>query len=264
METFKYDLQNYEIASNTWDRLAISNTSLSDTEFSLASTSANADQEPISGTGLAVTFYITYPNIERIPVSSPGEQISTYKYVFVNEIRIDSGFRNLSNVLSGSILVSSLTQPNTNSQYLSNYSYSAPKEGERITVSYNYDRLMADLTAAIETVRPIGGDVLVRKKDSIDVYTDLEITSTPQFSGSTSILQGSVQQRVNEFINSQVSGAYIDASDIINAVYSVGGVDRVVLTKFNTENAYAIKKTIVGKDDKYFISKSVVVSVTGR
>ena len=261
---FSYDLQNYEVASATWDRSAITGTGLNSTSFSLASTSANAEVSPISGTGLAITFYITYPSTERITVSSAGDQFTSEKYLFVSEVRVDSGFKNLSNLLTGSIAISALTQPTTNSQYFANYSFTAPKEGERITVTYNYDRLIADLTLAIEPVRPIGGDILIRKKDSISVYVEAEVTPLPSFTGSTSVLQSSLQQRISDFINNQTSGSTVDASDIVNAVYSVAGVDRVIMTKFNTEDVSAVKKSIVGNDDKFFSTKSVVVNIVSR
>ncbi len=261
---FQYDLQNYELQTAIWDRGAIENTSLLPTAFSLPSTSANAAVEPISGTGLRVSFSIIYPIIERLTVSAAGEQITENKFVFVEEIRIDSGFRNLSNVVAGNITISALNQPSTNSQYFVNYSYKAPKEGERITVVYNYDSLMAELTAAVETVRPIGGDILVRKKDSVDLYTEVEVTPLPTFTGSTSTLQSTVSQRITDFINGQTAGSTIDASDIINAVYVIAGVDRVIINKFNTEDVVAIKKSIVGRDDKFFVARSVVVNIVNR
>lgn len=123
---------------------------------------------------------------------------------------------------------------------------------------------MADLTLAIEPVRPIGGDILVRKKDSVPLWVEAEVTPLPTFTGSTSVLQSSIQQRISDFITSQVGGATIDASDIINSVYSVSGVDRVVLIRFNSEDAAGIKKSIVGKDDKFFTPKSVVVNIVSR
>jgi len=261
---FAYDLQNYELQSALWDRGAIQNATLSATSFSLPSTSANAAVEPISGTGLRVSFSIIYPVIERLTVAAAGEQITESKFVFVDEIRIDSGFRNLSNAVTGSITISALNQPSTNSQYFVNYSYKAPKEGERITITYNYDSLMAELTAAVESVRPIGGDVLIRKKDSIDLYTEVEIVPLPTFTGSTATIQNSVSQRITDFINNQVGGSTIDASDIVNAIYVVAGVDRVIITKFNTEDAVAIKKSIVGRDDKFFVARSVVVNIVSR
>jgi hypothetical protein len=123
---------------------------------------------------------------------------------------------------------------------------------------------MADLTLAIEPVRPIGGDILVRKKDSIPIWVEAEVTPLPTFTGSTSVLQSSIQQRISDFVNTQVGGSTIDASDIINAIYGIAGVDRVVLIQFNTEDAAGIKKSIVGKDDKFFATKSVVVSIVSR
>ena len=261
---FEYDLQNYEIQSSLWDREAVENTSLSATAFSLASTTANAAEEPISGTGLRISFSIIYPTVERVTVAAAGEHTTSNKYVFIEELRVDSGFRNLSNVVVGNISISALNQPSTNSQYFVNYSYLAPKEGERITVTYNYDSLMADLTTSIEAVRPIGGDVLIRKKEFTGIFVELEISPLSTFTGSSAILQSSVSQRVSDFINGQVGGAIIDASDIINAVYSVSGVDRVILIKFNTENITAIKKSIVGRDDKYFVARSVVVNIVNR
>lgn len=261
---FAYDLQNYELNTGLWDRAAVKNTTLNATSFALSSTDANAEVSPISGTGLAITFYVVYSNTERIAVSSAGDQFSSERYVFINELRVDSGFRNLSNVVSGSISISAVTQPTTNSQYFVNYSYTAPKEGERLTVTYNYDKLMADLVNSIEAVRPIGGDILVRRKDSVDLYVDVEITPLPLYTSSLGVLQSSVQQRIEQFINSQTSGSTIDASDIVNIAYSVNGVDRVIVNKFNTQDRTAIKKSIVGRDDKYFISKSVTVNVVSR
>jgi uncharacterized phage protein gp47/JayE len=258
------DLLNYELLDSTWSRTAIENSTLSATQFSLASTTANADAAPAIGDTISITFYVVYPGSERIAVAASGEAFSSSMFAHIDEVRVDAGFRNISAVISGTISVFAFGQPQTNTQYSVSYDYVAPKQGERLTLTYDYNGLLTDLISVVEPVRPIGADVLIKEKEKVTLWIDLDIVALSTFKGNTETLKSQVEQNVIAFVNSSPSSVDIDASDIVKSVYNVNGVDRVSVTRFNTSDSVGVKQTIPSDESKYFVAGSVAVSLVSK
>jgi len=258
------DLFNYELASSIWSRGAVEDISLAATEFAFSSTTANADAAPVTGDVLSISYYVVYDGSERITISAAGESISANRYAYIDEIRVDAGFRNISNEIAGTIAVFPLNQPQTNTQYTTDYDYVSPKQGERLTITYDYNGLLTDLISVVEPVRPIGADILVKEKQTVSVYIDVDVVAMATFTGSTSVLKSTIEQNVINFVNGQSSGNDLDASDIVNSIYGVAGVDRVTITQFNTTGGTGVVQTISSDNLHYFVTESLTVTLASK
>jgi len=113
----------------------------------------------------------------------------------------------------------------------------SPTEGETITITYYYYSLMEELGVLIEANRTVTADVLVKLAFSVDVnctvtvYADETITADGETTFNDSIVSA-----ISTYLTSNNLGRTIHQSDIVDAIYSVSGVDRVALP-FTTLNA---------------------------
>jgi len=263
---YTFDLLNYNITNTTYDAgRAIANSSLTTTQFSMASTAANLSNNPTTGQRLRVTYYYSNTNeIENLSVTSAGPRISEYKYLFVKTLSAASGFIGLSGNVSGTITVSNLTQPVSGSSYLSTYKYVAPKEGERITLEYNVNRLIADATNDIESVRPITADVLVKAAVQLAVDVTLRIVAATTFRGTDSNLESSAREALTVFLTNNGLESTLDSSDVINATYAVQGVDRVTVTTFNLSGQTGVKQTIQAGRNEFISAGNIEIIIEAR
>ena len=69
-----------------------------------------------------------------------SRRITQKRFARIERIGVSSGFRNSAGNLVGSIVISSTTQPDDGTSYSVDYNFTAPKEGERITVKYNRNK----------------------------------------------------------------------------------------------------------------------------
>lgn len=263
---FEFDTLNYSIKTNTYSNgTGINDSSLSATEIKLSSTTANTDERPTTGEKLRVVFYYTDTNqVESIVVSGAGPRITAHKYLYVSSLSIASGFTGLTGNVSGTITIANFNQPLSGSTYFTSYNYLAPKEGERITVQYNLNRLIGDATFTIEDVRPVTADVLLKAASKVELDVSVSIVASPSFKGTSTNLEDSVKETLTIFLTARGLNTTLDASDIINACYSVAGVDRVILTKFNTSGESGIKKSISAGRDEYLVAGVVEVEIETR
>lgn len=261
---YTFDVQNCEIKDNRYSNgTAFESSDLSSSQVRFASTADNLDNSLTTGQRLRVRYYYCDTNkLESIIAGASGIFYSKLKYAYVSSLTIASGFTNTSGIVSGNITVSSSNQPVSGTGYLATYSYTAPKEGERVTVKYNYNKLITDATFSIEKVRPITADVLIKQASplSIDVALDIIVSTTES---ATSILQ-SVEESLTIFMTATGLNTTLDASDIINAAYQVPGVDRVVIKKFNYEGLTGIRKTITADRSQYIVPGTITIVQDSR
>lgn len=262
----EFDLLNYEISNTNYSNgTSIEDEDLSGSQVKLQATEENLDNIPTVGEKLRIVIYVANSiQTETIPFTSSGILFSKHKYVFVDSISISSGFTSLAGVISGTIAVSSINQPASGSQYFATYDYVAPKEGERITVAYNYNRLIADSTIAIEQVRPITGDVLVKAAAEVALDLELQVVLAAGFENNETVISQNLTDALTTFISGGGLEATIDASDIIQTAYSVDGVDRIVITKFNLAGSTGILKSISAGRNQFFAVNSLIVEVEDR
>jgi hypothetical protein len=156
-----YDITGYSLFDNIYDlSYATLDTSLDQLSFTLPSTSTNSGINPSSATEIVISCLISYSNdFEDLYFPSDQTVISDKIFGRIDRITISSGFRSSVGSIIGSIKVEAANQPDTGISYSSDYSFKAPKEGERITIRYSTNNLITEVTRSVEDVRPITADV---------------------------------------------------------------------------------------------------------
>jgi len=261
---YTYDLKWYSIKDNSFCKNeSIQNNSMNYFEFELPFTSDNYQNSPSIGDKIRVSFYISIgteasPDVEILSFTKSGTLYTNKKFALVKSISISSGFSSNSSG-SATLTVFSMNQPLAKSRYKSSYEYSAPKENERISISYNYDKLVSDVTQAIEVVRPINSDVLVKNTNPVLVDATLAIVISEDLSDSEALIIQNVINAVTTNVTSDKLGLTVDASDLINIAYSVSGVDRARIVKFNKSGNNGSVLSISAKKNQYLVANNINV-----
>ncbi|MFA5023428.1 MAG: baseplate J/gp47 family protein [Patescibacteria group bacterium] len=260
-----YDIINYKMKDNSNDMdTSLSDNSLSETEICLPETSNNIDNELSTGDILRVTFYyINTDDSESVYFSKNGEQITSKVFLSVDRIFVSSGFKNISNVVSGVFYINNFNQPSDNTVYNVDYNYVAPKENERITITYNYNSIIDDATLAIENVRPITADILVKSAQQKIIDASILIVLFPEFHDQEQTVIQNANNMVVSLLSSASLGTTIDASDIINVLYSVQGIDRVRILNFSYEDSGNLLSISANKNE-YLIAGTVSIQAEER
>lgn len=263
---FEFDLLNCELANNTYSqRTAVQNSSLSNTQVKIASTAKNTNESLKAGQNIKIAFYIVDTNtIENSTISSSGTHYSKHRYIYLDKISIGSGFTNLSGSIDGTINIQSATQPVSGSTYYVGYSYTAPKEGERIIVNFNYNRLVGDATRRVESVRPVTADILVKAAKPISIDIEIDIIPSASTRQTDETIRQNVQEVLTAFLTSGGLASTLDSSDVINAVYSAGDIDRVEVKTFNLSGNTGKRKTIQAGRNEYMSVGTITINVVKR
>lgn len=260
-----YDILGYKILDNSFVKdEAIADLSLSKMQVSLPETVDNNDNLPQIGDRLRVRFYLTTSSdTELISFTKSGTQVTNKTYLLVDTIAISSGFT--SSTSAGAILtISNFNQPVTKSRYKTYYDYLAPKINERITVTFNYNKMISDSTLLIEDVRPVNADVIVKEDTVILVDVTLYIIVTPEMINSSATVRQNVIDAVSSALNVRTLGATVDSSDLENVSYSVNGVDRVRTTYFNVNGSVGSVLSISVRKDQSIAANNVLVYIESR
>ena len=257
-----YDITGYGLKDNSLalDE-SIIDTSLSVSEILLPTTTTNINNEPILGDQMRATFYITFEDdTESISFSSNGTLYSNKSYVYINSLSISSGFKNVS-AISGTVSLFALSQPQVGNRYKTSYKYTAPKNGERITVTYNNNALIGDLTFTVEKSRPVTADVIVKSASSILVDVYATITVLKSYSETGYLVAQNVGDKISSYINNLTLGAMVHPSDIINIAYQVTGLDSIVISRFNQSNMVGNVAQIVALRNQYMQANNIQITL---
>ncbi len=260
-----FDIKGYSINQNTFVKSeAVSDTTLGVTEIKLPTTTNNTSNSPQVGEKIRVTFYYILTNSSENVLFSKGGTLYTNKsFAIIDSIAISSGFT--SGASSSALLtISNQNQPGTGSRYTVIYDYTAPKQNERINITYNSNQLIGDATIAVENTRPINADVLVKEAQAIDVDITMNIVVTSDFINNTTTVQQNVQDAITSALNATQLGTTVDSSDLVNAAYGVDGVDRVRVLFFNKSNEVGTVLSIVATENQYIVANNVIVNLETR
>jgi uncharacterized phage protein gp47/JayE len=260
-----YDLRGYSLFDNSFVKEeSIVDSSLLATEFVLPSTPDNAAEPPSVGDRIRVTFHImTLEDTENVSFSRSGLLYTNKRYGFVDTIAISSGFTSGSSS-AATLTVTNINQPATRSRYKTFYDYTAPKINERITIRYNRDKLITDVTFAVENTRPINADVLVKASVAIAVNVTMNVVVTNAFINNTEIVRQNVQDAVTAALNSQALGTIVDASDLISTAYTVDGVDRARIIFFNKAGEAGSVLSIIAGKNEFIAANTVSIIIETR
>lgn len=234
----------------------IEDTSLSDLEFKIT------DNDLSVGDNLRITFY--YYNINDNDIlyfTRNATYYSSKDFIFINKIYINSGFINSDSVR---FTFSFMNQPSTNSRYKASYTYTAPKQNERIFIKYNYNKLISDVTQAVENNRPVSADVIVKEAKEILVDIQMNIVISSNTSISSETIKQNVLNKITSALTSSQLGTTIDASDLIIVAYSVTGVDRARIIYFNRYGESGQKLSLIANKNEYFSPNNVSVVIESR
>lgn len=261
---FEYDLTNYKIKSNTWDKNSIVDSSLNQTEFSIQDISTN-DSPITTGSALKVAFYYYKTNdYENLFFSRSGTLITSKIFGHISSINKLSGFQDTNGTVSGRFTIDSFNQPQENTSYFVDYTYVAPKENERITINYEYNQIITDATQAIENSRPITADVLVKSAVAVTIDVQAKIVVSEGFKTRAGIVKQDVMDNITSTLNASSLGTTLDASDLVNSAYNVDGLDRITIIKFNKENTTGTKLSISANKNEYLTAGMISVEVENR
>jgi hypothetical protein len=260
-----YDLTGYTIQDSSYVRQSAGSSSLlSPYQFTLPSTTANISNSPVVGDRIRVSFYyIKTGDTEDVSFSKAGTLYTNKKFATIDTISVSSGFTSTSSA-SATLLVTNLNQPTTRSRYSALYDYTSPKINERIVINYNSDRLIMDVTLAIEDKRPITADVLVKSAVPVAIDAILTIIVKSDFVNSSNIVLQNVKDAIVSSLNSNALNTTVDSSDLTQIAYTVNGVDAVKIIQFNRANSAGSVLSITAQKNEYLLANSIQVQLGTR
>jgi len=262
-----YDLTNYGLKDSSWDRAdAIEISTLTSTEVQLAATAANTGTNAIvTGTDLRVTFYYAKENdYEDMFYSRDGAAYTNKVFGYISSINRQSGFQDSGATISGSMQIDTFNQPEANAAYFADYDYTAPKENERITVNFEYNKLIVDATDVVEDNRPITADVLVKGATKVELDVDAKIVVATAYRDRETTVRQDVADNITATLSASALGTTLDSSDIINNAYNVEGLDRITISRFNKANVSGTKLSISAQKSEFLAPGTVTVEVEDR
>lgn len=260
------DLMGHKIVKNTYAaNVASVDSTLANTDFRLPSTPYNNSLSFSSGEKIKISLLVyNTADTEELFFSGNVRVITDKRFARISKVSVTSGFRSQAGSLVGSVKVDPVNQPATSFSYFSDYKFTAPIEGERITVRYNLNRLITDVTSNLENVRCITADVLVKESPllSVDVVGDI-IINNDFLPESGTVIENASNSVVN-LLNSSALGATVDYSDIINAVTTIAGVDSVNISLFNEAGSSGRRTYIKALDNQAIAAGSVRFTAISR
>ena len=179
----------------------------------------------------------------------------------INKIYVSSGFKASQ---STTVLVNSFTQPSLGARYRAIYDYKAPKQNERISIKYNYNKLIGDVTFSIEENRPINADVLAKAAESILLDITMNIVIKKENINSKATILQNLRDTLISLMNTNILGSTIDLVTLTNAAQGIAGIDRVRVLYFNKNGEQGTLNTIIAQKNKYFVSNNIVINVETR
>lgn len=260
-----YDVLGYHLLDNSFVKSeSVMDNSLKRYEVLLPSTPNNLSNIPAIGDRMIATFFIsTSSDFENISFSKSGTLYTNKRFALIDIVAISSGFTTgLNN--SSTLSISNLNQPPTRSRYKAFYDYLAPKSNERITIDYNFQKIISDATLAVENTRPITADVLVKSATALLVNVTINIVISESSINSSQVVLQNVKDTITASMNSKSLGTILDASDLIAAAYTVTGVDRARILYFNISNTAGSVLSIIAQNNQYIVGNQIIVNLETR
>lgn len=260
-----YGVKGYKLLDNSFVKLeSVKDTSLSRTQFSLPNTGDNISNAPEIGDKLRITFYITKTNdSENVSFSKSGTLYTDKIFGVIDSASVSSGFTSAASQ-SATLTLFAQNQPAAGGRYTVYYDYLAPKPNERITIRYNLNQLIKDTTLTIEDTRPVTADVLVKAAVPLLINCEFAVVVSQGYENSSSIVSQNIRDAITSSINATSLGTTIDESDLINAAYSVDGVDRVRAVSFNKDGETGRVLSITASDNEYIQANNVTITIETR
>lgn len=260
-DTFGSQLSNIDFSIG----VAKKDDSLMNYELSLPQTPHNNTLSVSSGDMIRLDLLVyNLSGYEEVYFDSSSDKVTSNRYGRIKRISVSSGFRTTGGALAGSISIESFCQPSSGSSYFADYNFKAPKEGERITISYNVNRLVIDATASLERVRPITADVLVKEAEELLVDVQGTILINSDALGEADRITDAVINAVTNLLSTARLGPTIDYSDIVSVAAAQNGVDSVNISMFNESGKTGRKAFIKALDNQTISPGDIVFEAVSR
>jgi hypothetical protein len=235
---------------------------LQNLEIKLPSTTINNTNLPTIGDKLRITFYyMINDDFENLSYTKNGVLYTNKKFAFVNKAYISSGFKTSQ---SAKLTASMFTQPGLGSRYKVYYDYLAPKPNERISIKYNYNRLVTDVTFNVEKSRPINSDVLIKQSKKILVDLTMNIVIAAGFESSTNTVLQNVRDQLTSNMTTTKLGDIVDTVTLINVAQSISGVARARVLFFNKTGGVGQVLQVQSQNDEYINPNNIVLNIETR
>jgi len=255
-----YDLKNTSLKENVYySHDFTQDLTLGNLDFVLPATIINSANEPSVGDKFRITFYyVTENDLENLSYTRNGVLYTNKLFAFINKLYVSSGFRTSQ---STRLSLIALNQPSLGARYKVFYDYLAPKQNERIFIRYNYNRLISNVTFAIENSRPINADILVRGNKEVLLDVTVNIVIETAMKKSTNTIVQNVRDILISTLTTNKLGQLIDENDILNAAKSISGVNRARVLYFNVSGQSGKVTKVQAQKDESFVSNNVIVNV---
>jgi hypothetical protein len=255
----EYDILGYYLNDITYDiGMSQADTDLDNYEFTLPSTPNNNSISTSSSDTIRVSLLVyDTEGYEELYFTETGNRVTNNQFGRIDMISVSSGFRSLAGNLVGNIEINPLNQPGNGTIYSVDYDFLAPKEGERISVSYNVNKLITNSTIEVERVRPVTADILVKEAGELTIDVEGTILINDNALSEADKIVENVTNSVSNLLNTSKLGSVVDYSDIISVAASENGVDSVNISLFN-ESDKAGRKAFIRALDNQTISPGTI------
>lgn len=262
----EFSILGYYLKNTDYDiGAAQADLDLENYQFTLPSVPVNNAMSISSGDKLRIEILIyNSEGYEELYFASSGARTTNARFGRISRVSVSSGFRSTAGNLVGSVDIKPLNQPENGQAYYVDYDFLAPKEGERITVAYNVNRLIVDTTVEAERVRPITADILVKEAEELTVDVDGTLLINDDALSEADKIVENVINSVTNLLNTSRLGAIVDYSDIIAVAAGESGVDSVNISMFNESDKIGRKAFIKALDNQTISPGSVIFEAISR
>jgi uncharacterized phage protein gp47/JayE len=244
---------------------ASTDSSLDNYTFVIPSTPNNSSIVLFAGDLVRIEFLLyNTDGAEEIFFSGSSKKSTKNRFGLIERVSVSSGFRSSTGNLIGSIKLDADSQPNSGDTYSVDYNFLAPKEGERLSISYNVNKLIIDSTLEVERVRPVTADVLVKEAEDILVDVQGTLLINDNSLTNTDKIVENVINSVSNALNTSVLGGTVDYSDIIATAAAVDGVDSVNISIFNETEKTGRTPFIKALDNQFISPGEILFEAVSR
>ena len=265
-ESFLFDTLGCSLKNTDYSYgLSALDTDINSYEFLLPSTPHNSSGDPSSGDIIRIHVLVYNTDAhEEAYFDKSSSKTTDNRFARIDRVSVSSGFRSTTGNLVGSIYLTGTNQPKIGGSYFVDYNFLAPKEGERITISYNVNSLILDSTVEAERVRPITADVLVKEAEALRVDVEGAILINEDSISDTNKIVESVTNSVSNLLSRSRLGGIIDYSDVIAVAAAEAGVDSVNISRFNESEKTGRKPFVKALENQYISAGSVIFKAVSR
>lgn len=173
---------------------------------------------------VADLIFVDLDDSEDIVFIENGTQVTQSLFYKVDNIATQVVIDKALSALATEVMsISALDQPAPGAQYLATYTFTAPLDGEALTVSYTYNDAVRAVAQNVETERVLTSDVLVRAAVEVAIRIEASVQIASGFSANAIAID--VANALGVFFDAQASfGGTILVDDVEATIANVTGV----------------------------------------